>query len=225
MQDPEMKKFGSRQTIFKNAFSWLMVFFILPAFAASQSWGGKVVSPATPGKTAAPPVLTSPPSPTPPGKTVAPPSAAPSRALAVMTKTIMIDAGRIQTGDFFALFVFTIRGDLDKVAVFLEASDLYKGGDPRDPDRAGPIALNTGKPAEITGEFAAGSRNTAFWRGAGNPISGFPCRKTETLIYGTASGGHFSQDVSCKIWYIQPVAAKPAGKYSGVVRLNTMAAP
>lgn len=137
----------------------------------------------------------------------------------------MIDAGRIQTGDFFAIFVFTIRGDLDKVAIFLEASDLYKGGDPINRGKVGPIALNTGKPAEIMAEFADGSRKTAFWRGAGNPISGYPSKKTETLIYGGGPGGHFSQDISCKIWYTQPVAAKPAGQYSGVVRLNTMAAP
>jgi len=207
MQDSKVKKFGGRETIFKSAFSWLMIFSVLPVFPVSPSWAGRVISPA------------------PPGKDVAPPFVSPSHTLSVMAKTIIIDAGRIQSGDFFAIFVFTIGGDLDKVALFLEASDLYKGGDPMDPEKVGPIALNTGKPAEIIAEFAAGSRNTAFWHGAGNPISGYPSKKTETLIYGSGPRGHFSQDVSCKIWYTQPVAAKPAGQYSGVVRLNTMVAP
>jgi hypothetical protein len=222
MRDPKAKIFRGREKISKSAFAWLMIFFVLPAFLVSQSWAGRVISPAPSGKAAAPPSGISP---APPGKAAPPPLVSPSHTLAVMSKTTFVDAGKIQTGDFFAIFVFTIGGDFDKVAMFLEASDLYKGGDPMDPGKVGPIALNTGKPAEIMAEFGAGSRNTAFWRGAGNPISGYPSKKTETLIYGSGPRGHFSQDVSCKIWYTQPVAAKPAGQYSGVVRLNTMVAP
>ena len=217
-----MKIFEGRETIFKGAFGGLMILIVLMAFPVGQSWVGWVSAAEPPGKAGAP---KSPISPAPPGKAAPALLVSPNRSLAVMAKTIIIDAGRIQSGDFFAICVFAIKTDLDKVAIFLEASDLHKGGDPLNPGRVGPIALNTGKPAEITAEFAAASRNKAFWRGAGNPISGYPSKKTETLIYGVSPGSQFNQEVSCKIWYTQPVAAKPAGQYSGVVRLNTMAAP
>ena len=217
-----MKILGGRERIFKSAFAGLMVFFFFPAFLANQIWPGQAGSAEPPGKTVAP---KAPISPRPPGKPTPVPLVSPSRSLSVMAKTIIIDAGRIQSGDFYAICVFTIKTDLDKVAIFLEASDLYRGGDPLKPGKVGPIALNTGKPADIAAEFAAGSRNTAFWRGSGNPISGFPSKKTETLIFEVSHGSQVSQEVSCKIWYTQPVAAKPAGQYSGAVRLNTMAAP
>ena len=185
--------------IFKSAFVWLMILFILLAFLVSQTRAGRVIPPAHPARAGAPA------------------SVNPKHALGVMTKTTIVDAGRIQTGDFFVIAVFTIGGDSVKVAMFLEASDLYKDGNPVGQGKVGPIALNTGKPAEIIGEFG---QKSVVWRGAGNPIGGFPSKKAATLTYGIGQRGR--EDISCKIWYTQPVATKPAGQYSGVVRLTAM---
>lgn len=193
----------------KTSLAFFMVLFILLAFPMAGSWAGTPTSPAFSGKA------------------VTSPLGNPNPTIAIATKTPVVNAGVIPTGNFFVTIEFTIGANLEKVSMYLEASDLYKNGNPMDPDKAGPISLNTGRPAEIITQFGrqyAGSSGP-LWSGTGNPISGFPTKKTQTVTYESGQKGQFSQDVTCKIWYNRPIAEKSAGQYSGKVRLTAMINP
>ncbi|HSR09865.1 MAG TPA: hypothetical protein VLS90_00365, partial [Thermodesulfobacteriota bacterium] len=146
-------------------------------------------------------------------------------ALAIVAKAPVFDAGRIQTGDFFVLYTFTVQGNLEKVNLFLEATDLYRAGNPA--DRAGPIPLNASRPAEIMADAMdpIGSGRNAYWRGSSGPISGFPSRKTEPLTFLVRQKGPVAQNVFCRIWYSQRAQIKPAGQYSGIVKLTGIVVP
>jgi hypothetical protein len=205
----------------------LVILAILLMFPEREIWAGKSMSPTFPGKILAPtggdtiratgikaeaPIVN--------GGDMHP-------TLAINAKTPIVDAGTIRTGDFCALVVFTVEANREKVIMFLEGSDLHKGGNPSD-NKVGPIPLNTSKPAEIIahhGKRNSGLPNTALWNGAGDPIAGFPSKKTETVTYESGQKGQFKQDVSCRIWYTQPVAPKATGQYSGKVKLTAMIGP
>jgi hypothetical protein len=152
----------------------------------------------------------------------------PSPSVTVLTKTATVNAGAIQAGDFSTTIEFTVAANVSKITMFLEASDLYRGGDPTDPRKIGPIALNTSRPAEIivpTGTRIAGPPNNVSWLGVGNAIANFPGKKTETVTYEFTAKGDTPQNVSCKIWYSQGNVLKTSGQYSGQVRLNASVAP
>jgi hypothetical protein len=145
--------------------------------------------------------------------------------VSLSAKTPLVNAGTIQTGDFFAQVTWTIGANLEQVAFFLEASDLYKGDDPVNVQVA-PIALNTNKPAEFAPQFGSeinAGDNKALWvTGAGASIGAYPTKKTETATFESSQNGHYSQDVTTKIFYNQPDPEKTVGQYSGKVRLTAL---
>lgn len=205
----------------------LVILAVLLMFPEREIWAGKSMSPTFPGKILAPTWGDTIPATgikgNPPGVDAR--DAHPT--LAVRTKTPLVDSGTIRTGDFYATIVFSVEANRERIIMFLEGSDLYKGGNPSD-SRVDPIPLNSSRPAEIIahqGKRNAGLSNAVVWSGPGDPISGFPTQKTETATYESGQGGHFKQDVSCKIWYRQPVAEKPVGRYIGKIKLTTMITP
>jgi hypothetical protein len=152
----------------------------------------------------------------------------PSPSVKVALKTSTVNAGTITTGDFSVTVEFTVAANVSKVTLFLEASDLYRGGDPTDPRKTGPVALNSSRPVEIimpSGNRIAGPPNTVAWLGTGDQIANFPGKKTETVTYDFSSKGEIIHDVSCKLWYSQSNNFKTGGQYSGYVRLNAAVAP
>ena len=152
----------------------------------------------------------------------------PSPSVTVALKTATVNAGTITTGDFSVTVEFTVAANVSKVTLFLEASDLYRGGDPTDPRKIGPVALNKSRPAEIivpSGNRIAGPPNTIAWLGTGDAIANFPGKKTETVTYDFSSKGEIIHNVSCKLWYSQSNKFQTGGQYSGYVRLNAAVAP
>ncbi len=147
--------------------------------------------------------------------------------IAVTPATPIVDAGTIQTGDFWAIIKFTIGANLETVNMTLEASDLWKGDDPLNSDVL-PIPLKSDAPAEITAQYGneinAGD-NKALWNGPGANIGNYPTKTTETVTYESSQNGHFSQDVSCKIFYNQADPEKTVGQYSGKVKLTAFITP
>jgi hypothetical protein len=147
----------------------------------------------------------------------------PSPSVMVTTKTATINVGKIQSPDFYITIEFTVASNVSKVTMFLEASDLYRGGDATDPGKTSPIVLNTGRPAEIivpSGTRISGPPNNVPWLGVGNSIANFPSKKTETVTYELSSYGNPTQIVSCKIWFHQGNMLTTSGQYSGQVRLT-----
>jgi hypothetical protein len=152
----------------------------------------------------------------------------PSPSVTVALKTATVNAGTITTGDFSITVEFTVATNVSNVTLFLEASDLYQGGDPTDPRKIGPVALNTSRPAEIiapSGNRVAGPPNNIAWLGTGDQIANFPGKKTESVTYDFSSKGEIIHTVSCKLWYSQGNQLKTRGQYSGHVRLNAAVAP
>lgn len=216
MQGPKDKILKNRETVFRSALAYFLLLFVLLPFSIRGGWAG---SPASSGKTVTPTRVTPAP--------LTPALGSANSTIAVKVKTPQVNGGKIRTGDFYVIIIFTLGSNLENFNMFLEASDLYRRGDPLD-RKVAPIPLNTVKPAEIIAQFGhrnAGLPNEALWRGAGDPISGFPCKRTETVTYESGQKGQFNQDISCKIWYTQPVATKPAGQYSGRVKLTAMIMP
>lgn len=152
----------------------------------------------------------------------------PSPSVKVALKTATVNAGAIATGDFSVIVEFTVAANVSKVTLFLEASDLYRGGDPTDPLKFGPVALNKSRPAEIivpSGKRIAGPPNTVAWMGTSGAIANLPGKKTETVTYDFSSKGEIIHNVSCKLWYGRSNKFQTSGQYSGHVRLNVAVAP
>jgi hypothetical protein len=144
--------------------------------------------------------------------------------IAVGVTSPIVDMGSFQTGDIQTVVQFRVDANQQQIFMYLEASDLYKGGDPTSTDVA-PIRLNTSQPAWLipaNGNKMGGGPNTLAWLTTGSPIDGFSTQATEQGQFESAQNGRFSQLVTAKWLYTQPDPEKPAGQYSGKVRLTAM---
>jgi hypothetical protein len=140
----------------------------------------------------------------------------------------VVNAGTVQTGEITGNFTFRVDANTEAVEIFIEASELYKGDDPLDPDVAA-ILLDIESGVEILPEAAspiAGEDNTAAFDGVGLPIASplgdFPTVKTESIIFESSQNGHFSQPVDVVIKWLQDDPEKPQGEYSGKVRFTAL---
>jgi hypothetical protein len=152
----------------------------------------------------------------------------PSPGVKVTTKSATVYVGAVQPGDFSVTIEFTVAANVSKVTMFLEASDLYRGGDTTNTSGIGSIALDTGRPAEIivsSGTRISGPPNNITWLGTGNPIANFPGKKTETVTYEFSSSGDVTHNVFCKIWFDQGNVISTSGQYICQVRLTAAVVP
>ncbi len=145
--------------------------------------------------------------------------------VAVGVETPIVDAGTVQTGDFYAMLRFRIDANVEAVKMFLEGSSLYKGDDPLNTEVA-PIVIKLSAPVQISptyGNRKGALPNQAEWTGGpGANIGAYPTQKTETVEFESSQNGHYSQAVGYKITYNQPDAEKPMGQYSGKVKLTVL---
>jgi len=147
--------------------------------------------------------------------------------IAVSATQQVWDLGTYQNGSFFATTQWRVDANVEAVQFCLQASDLYKGGDPSNAD-VPPIPLDSNTPATITGEHANeinGGDNRALWIGQGSSVGGFPTKRTESVTYESSQSGHFSQVVTTTIYYNQDDPEKPQGQYSGIIKLLALIPP
>lgn len=141
--------------------------------------------------------------------------------------TAIVDAGTVQTGTFTATIRYRIDANVEAVALYVEASPLYKGNDPTNTDVA-PIPLNLTAGATIAAANAnpinAGT-NVANFINPTALVRNFPAAGTETIVFESSQNGHFSQDVTVAVSWLQDDPEKPQGEYSGVVRLTALILP
>ena len=141
--------------------------------------------------------------------------------IAVSPTSPLWNLSTVQNGTFSATVTWRVDANVQFIQMCLEASDLYKAGDPTNTDVA-PIPLDSNMPAIITAEHANeanGGDNRALWIGAGYGIEGFPTKKTESVTYESSQSGHFSQVVTTEVFYNQDDPEKPQGEYSGRLKL------
>jgi hypothetical protein len=146
----------------------------------------------------------------------------PSVAVAAIQPTW--DLTVLQTGSFSATLTWQIEANVPSVQMMVEASDLFRADDPTNTDVA-PIPLDTDRPVVIAAEHAtpvAGGSDRVVWVGPGTPIGAFPTSRTETVTFESSQPFIFRQTVSTQIFFNQREAVKPAGTYTGRVKLATM---
>jgi hypothetical protein len=133
--------------------------------------------------------------------------------------------GDIQTGDFFGEIPFRVDANTEAVTFWAEASYLYKGDDPSNPEVA-PILLSQGYGTVLGFDHAnptgGGDTNLAYV--GTTDIDGFLGYVTEEQTYESSQSGHFSQDGLLTVTWYQDDPEKPTGEYSGLVRLHAMVA-
>lgn len=132
-----------------------------------------------------------------------------------------------QTGDVTVTLTFQVDANQQTVAMFVEASDLYKGDDPSGVGVA-PIPLNRAVPAVIEPEHANPvnlASNQASWTGTGSPIGGFATARSAAILFESSQNNRFSQNVDVSVSWNQNDPEKPQGQYGGRVRLTAVLQP
>ena len=136
--------------------------------------------------------------------------------------TGVVDAGTVQTGEFWADVLFRVDANQQQLCLQVEATPLYKGDDPTDNTVAAiPLAV-LDKPVTIAPTDASpmgGESNEVFLSTTGSGIGDFPSFVTTPLCFESSQNNHFSQDVLVTVWWVQVDPEQPTGEYSGRVRL------
>ena len=132
-----------------------------------------------------------------------------------------MDLGAVQTGDFAGTLIFRVDANNEDVFLTCGASALYKGDDPNNTD-VDPIPLNQSAGCDVVPTFGKRMEGLSSNLSYGSDlevIEGFNLVKTEAGHYESSQNGHFSQDVSVTVTWMQPDPEKPQGEYSGIVAL------
>lgn len=131
-----------------------------------------------------------------------------------------VDLMTIQTGPFTGQIVFRLDANVERVAIAISTSMLYKGDDPTDP-YADPIAL-------LLEDGALVQPTDANPIQGGDPVlaytgpwdyNGFQGSMTEYRQYESSQLGFFSQDIYVTVGWIQPNPELTQGEYSGFVAM------
>ena len=142
----------------------------------------------------------------------------PSVAVGVLNASISL--GAVETGDFSGIIGFRIESNADCIGIWAAASNLYKGGNPLDPEVA-PLPVLQSEGIWIDPVSAAplnGAARKADYTGAAQ-INGFAGYITGRIDFESSQIARFSQDVYLTVHWTQPDAAKPRGQYSGQVAI------
>ncbi len=137
-----------------------------------------------------------------------------------------ISTETIQWGAFSTDVTFRINANQDAIALSAAASPLYKGSDPAN-NAVTPIPLDLSRGIRIHPTHAAphaGGSDVAAYA-AETDIEGFPAMQTGYVTFESSQNGHFDQDVTLTVWWIQDDHAKTMGEYGGKVRLNSLTLP
>ncbi len=127
-------------------------------------------------------------------------------------------------GHFNVTLDFTVEANVAQVSMFVEATNFYFENNPQN-EEVEPIMLVDSTCEIDPGGVEALNGNIASFIENGDPIDGFPSRKTETLAFRSNSANQmFSHNVAVTpTWNLEPM--KPAGNYTAKVKLTCMAIP
>ena len=131
-----------------------------------------------------------------------------------------VDLNTIQTGPFSGQIIYRIDANVERVAISVSTSMLYKGDDPTDPFATPiPVLLEDGALVEPTdaNPIQGGSPILAYtgpW-----DYEGFLGNMTEFRQYESSQRGFFSQDVYVTVSWIQADPELTQGEYSGFVAM------
>ena len=140
--------------------------------------------------------------------------------VAVGVQTAVVDLGAVQTGEFDGTVIFRVDANVERLNLYVTATDLYKG----DSLTAESVIPLVGPGAQIVldngSEVQAGD-GMLEWETAGD-IDGFAAQISETGSFESGQNGHFSQDLDVTVTWDQDDPELPMGEYSGFVMLTGM---
>lgn len=149
--------------------------------------------------------------------------------IAVSAINSNVDMGSIQRGIITGKVDFRVDANKQYVAISVAASPLFKGDDPL---YAGSDAV---APIDLVGEATIAPDNgTEPISGANSvkvpltkigTIGNFPSLGSSDTTFESAANGHFSQVVHTTFQWNQNQLEKPAGDYSGKVKLVATVLP
>jgi hypothetical protein len=138
--------------------------------------------------------------------------------IAVSVLTPNVDLGTIQMGTFPGIFIFRVDANVEMVALWVEATYLYKGNDPFDP-LVDPIILarEVGATIEPTNANPVEGNSNIVPFLETVDYNGFTAWLSDQMEFESSQPGYFSQDVTLTVAWDQPDPEKPQGEYSGWV--------
>ena len=151
----------------------------------------------------------------------------PDVAVSLVTPTV--DLGEIQRGLINGRVDFRVDANQQYVQLSVAASNLYKGDHPlyAGPDAGAPILVvpTASIQPENGSNPATGQSTVSVALLNGTTIGNFPASESDPVVFESAANGHFSQVVHTSFAWNQDQVEKPAGDYSGVVRLTAALLP
>ena len=144
------------------------------------------------------------------------------RVVVEILPNIAVEAGgdirlaALQTGDVSGDLPFRIDANTQWILLTVQASNLYKGNDP---NSSYIIGLDATVPAEIS---VVGGNPVPYPAEFMEPVdvfSGFNGFATEEIAIENGDNGHFSQDLSIALSWLNEDPELPMGDYSGWVKL------
>lgn len=149
--------------------------------------------------------------------------------IAVSALTPNVDMSSIQRGIVTGLVDFRIDANKQYVSISVAGSPLFKGDDPlyNGTDKVDPIDIvpkATIQPDNGTNPDTGQNKVEVNLATIGT-IGNFPSLASAPVTFESAANGHFSQVVHTVFTWNQDQVEKPAGDYSGVVRLVATVLP
>jgi hypothetical protein len=146
--------------------------------------------------------------------------------IAVQVQDPAVNVTNPAIGEFDVTVRFSVQANIKQVNMFVEATDFYFD-DHQSAQEVDPIDLVTSTGVEIdpTGATPLGDGNTASYIGDGDPIEGYPSRKTDTISFHSNDDHAFNHSVAVTVRWNQDDPVKPAGQYHAKVKLACAVEP
>ncbi len=149
--------------------------------------------------------------------------------IAMSANSQIWELGSVQNGTFSVAATWRVDANEQYLQFCLEASKLYKAGDPN--SSVLPIPLDQ-TPPTIEAQHGgvggqAGPASLPWSANSGEQVvNGFPVAKTQSVVLESSDAGNFSQNVTTTVsWYLDPTAQQPTGDYYGVIKLMGLIPP
>jgi hypothetical protein len=146
-------------------------------------------------------------------------------AIAVQAQLPTINKTHSGSGPIDITANFNVEANINLVQMFVETTPFYLNGVTSNPEVV-PIPLHESSGVEIlpNGASLVQGQNPAGYFGDGDPIDGYPSRKTDTLSF-QSSDTMFSDSVAVTVTWDQDDPVKPAGQYFAKIKLTCLVEP
>ena len=146
-------------------------------------------------------------------------------AIAVQAQLSTVNETHCGSGPIEITANFNVEANTNLVNMFVETTPFYLNGETSNPE-VDPIPLDESLGVEILPNSATliQGTNPASYIGDGDPVDGYPSRKTDTLSF-QSSDTMFSNSVAVTVTWDQGDPVKAAGQYFAKIKLTCLVEP